>query len=107
MTSKINAAGARLHNIILGPIVSEKASRLQEANQAVFRVMCNAKKPEIKRAVEKLFNVKVLDVRTLNVKGKSKAFGGRRGVRSDWKKAYVTLPEGTQIDLVSGGPAAE
>jgi len=103
----INAAGARMHNIILGPIVSEKASRLQERNQAVFKVMRDAGKPEIKRAVEKLFNVKVFAVRTLNVKGKAKAFGGRKGVRSDWKKAYVTLAEGSQIDLVSGAPAAE
>jgi large subunit ribosomal protein L23 len=105
--SKLNAAGARLHNIILAPIISEKASRLQEGNQAVFKVLGDARKPEIKRAVEKLFNVKVLAVRTLNVKGKAKGFGGRRGVRSDWKKAYVTLPEGSNIDLASGGPAAE
>jgi large subunit ribosomal protein L23 len=103
----INAAGARLHNIILGPVISEKSSRLQETSQAVFKVLRDAKKPEIKRAVEKLFNVKVLDVRTLNVKGKVKGFGGRKGVRSDWKKAYVTLPAGSNIDLASGGAAAE
>ncbi len=104
--TQLNAAGARLHNIILGPIISEKASRLQERNQAVFKVLRDASKPEIKRAVEKLFSVKVLDVRTLNVKGKVKGFGGRRGVRSDWKKAYVTLPEGSNIDLASGGVSA-
>ena len=102
-----NAAGARLHNIILGPVISEKSSRLQERNQAVFKVLRDARKPEIKKAVEKLFNVKVLGVRTLNVKGKVKGFGGRKGIRSDWKKAYVTLPAGSNIDLTTGTPAAE
>jgi large subunit ribosomal protein L23 len=107
MKGALNVAGARLHNIILGPVISEKSSRLQESGQAVFKVLRDASKPEIKRAVEKLFNVKVVAVRTLNVKGKTKGFGGRKGVRSDWKKAYVTLPEGTNIDLASGGVAAE
>jgi large subunit ribosomal protein L23 len=104
---QINAAGARLHNIILAPVISEKASRLQEGNQAVFKVLRDASKPEVRRAVEKLFNVKVTDVRTLNVKGKVKGFGGRKGIRSDWKKAYVTLAEGSQIDLATGSPATE
>lgn len=104
--SKLNAAGARLHSIILAPVVSEKASRLAEKrNQAVFKVLRDAQKPEIKRAVEKLFNVKVEAVRTLNVKGKTKGFGGRKGARPDWKKAYVTLAQGSQIDVMSGGPA--
>jgi large subunit ribosomal protein L23 len=105
--SNIKIAGERLHQIILAPVVSEKASRLQEKrNQAVFKVLADAQKPEIKKAVEKLFNVKVTGVRTLNVKGKVKGFGGRKGIRSDWKKAYVTLAAGSQIDMMSG-PAAE
>ena len=104
--SKLNEAGARLHNIILAPVVSEKASRLAEKrNQAVFKVLRDAQKQEIKRAVEKLFNVKVSGVRTLNVKGKTKGFGGRQGKRPDWKKAYVSLAEGSQIDVLSGGQA--
>jgi large subunit ribosomal protein L23 len=108
MKGGVHAAGARLHNIILGPVVSEKASRLQEANTAVFKVLADARKPEIRRAIEKLFNVKVLGVRTLNVKGKAKGSGGgRKGMRSDWKKAYVTLPAGSNIDLASGSVAAE
>ena len=92
--SKISIAGERLHKIILAPVVSEKSTRAAEkSNQAVFKVLRDARKPEIKLAVEKLFNVKVEGVRTLNVKGKSKRFGAFSGVRSDWKKAYVTLAE--------------
>lgn len=91
----------RIHQIILAPVISEKASRASERhNQAVFKVSRDAEKPEIKAAIEALFNVKVVTVRTLNVKGKTKRFGQRLGRRSDWKKAYVTLAEGQQIDLV-------
>ncbi|MDE0853063.1 MAG: 50S ribosomal protein L23 [Nevskia sp.] len=101
--SKISIAGERLHKIILAPVVSEKSTRAAEkANQAVFKVLRDARKPEIKAAIEKLFNVKVEGVRTLNVKGKSKRFGAFNGVRSDWKKAYVTLAEGQEIDFLSG-----
>jgi large subunit ribosomal protein L23 len=101
--SKISIAGERLHKIILAPVVSEKSTRAAEkSNQAVFKVLRDARKPEIKLAVEKLFNVKVEGVRTLNVKGKSKRFGAFSGVRSDWKKAYVTLAEGQEIDFLSG-----
>lgn len=101
--SKISIAGERLHKIILAPVVSEKSTRAAEkSNQAVFKVLRDARKPEIKQAVEKLFNVKVEGVRTLNVKGKSKRFGAFSGVRSDWKKAYVTLAEGQEIDFLSG-----
>ncbi len=101
--SKISIAGERLHKIILAPVVSEKSTRAAEkSNQAVFKVLRDARKPEIKLAVEKLFNVKVEAVRTLNVKGKSKRFGAFSGVRSDWKKAYVTLAEGQEIDFLSG-----
>lgn len=96
-------SGERLHQLILAPVVSEKSTRVAEKqNQAVFKVLRNAKKPEIKIAVETLFNVKVEAVRTLNVKGKIKRFGGAMGVRSDWKKAYVTLAAGQEIDFLAG-----
>jgi len=65
-------------------------------------VLRDARKPEIKAAVERLFNVKVEAIRTLNVKGKSKRFGAFSGARSDWKKAYVKLAEGQEIDFLSG-----
>ena len=93
----------RIHQIIIAPVVSEKSTRVAEKrNQAVFKVATDAQKGEIKTAVEKLFNVKVTGVQTLNVKGKTKRFGQSAGRRSDWKKAYVTLAEGQQIDFVSG-----
>lgn len=96
----------RLHRIIVAPLISEKTTRLAEKhNQAVFRVLSDARKPEIKAAVEKLFNVKVESVRTLNVQGKRKRFGRFEGRRSDWKKAYVTLAEGQQIEMLAGGAA--
>lgn len=97
----------RLHQIILGPVVSEKSTRAAEkANQAVFKVVKNAQKPEIKQAVEQLFNVKVEDVRTLNMKGKHKRFGQSVGRRSDWKKAYVTLAAGQEIDFLGSAGGA-
>lgn len=93
----------RLHQIILAPVISEKATRVAEkSNQAVFKVLRDAQKTEIKEAVEKLFKVKVTNVATLNVKGKIKRFGQSMGKRSDWKKAYVTLAEGQEIDFVGG-----
>jgi large subunit ribosomal protein L23 len=99
--SKISTAGERLHQIILAPVVSEKSTRVAEKrNQAVFKVRSDANKPEIKNAVEKLFNVKVEGVTTLNVKGKTKRFGRSEGRRSDWKKAYVTLAAGQELDFL-------
>lgn len=93
----------RLHQIILAPVISEKATRVAEkSNQAVFKVLRNAQKTEIKEAVEKLFKVKVTSVATLNVKGKVKRSGQSFGKRSDWKKAYVTLAQGQEIDFVGG-----
>lgn len=101
--SKIKLSGERLHQLILAPVVSEKSTRVAEKqNQAVFKVLRDAQKPEIKDAVEKLFNVKVEDVRTLNVKGKTRRLGATVGVRSDWKKAYVKLAEGQEIDFLAG-----
>ena len=92
----------RMYQTILSPIVTEKATALSERNQVVFRVPLEATKPEIKAAVEGLFDVKVLAVNTLVVKGKTKRFRGREGKRSDWKKAMVRLAEGQSIDLTTG-----
>ena len=91
-----------MYQIIRNPLITEKATGLSEHGQVVFRVAIDATKPEIKAAVERLFNVKVEAIRTLNVKGKSKRFGAFSGARSDWKKAYVKLAEGQEIDFLSG-----
>jgi large subunit ribosomal protein L23 len=94
----------RIFQILKTPHISEKSALLgEEANQAVFQVSTDAKKAEIKAAVEQLFNVKVVNVRTANMKGKTKRQGLRRGKRSDWKKAYVSLEQGHEIDLASIG----
>ena len=91
----------RLMKILLSPVVSEKSTRLADANrQFVFKVMPDASKPEIRRAVELMFDVKVQGVQVSNVRGKSKRFGNREGKRADWKKAYVTLAEGHDIDFM-------
>jgi large subunit ribosomal protein L23 len=92
----------RMYQTILSPIVTEKATALTERSQVVFKVALEATKPEIKAAVEGLFNVKVLAVNTLVVKGKKKRFRGREGQRADWKKAMVRLAEGQSIDLTTG-----
>lgn len=90
----------RLYKVILGPVISEKTATVADSsNQVVFKVAKNAKKPEIRAAVEKLWNVKVQDVRVLNVKGKTKRTRYGVGQRSDWKKAYVRLEQGQEIDF--------
>ena len=90
----------RLMTVLLAPHVSEKtALNADKNNQHVFRVLPNANKGEIKQAVEKLFEVKVAEVNTINMKGKRKRFGARQGKRSDWKKAIVTLEQGHDIDF--------
>lgn len=91
---------ARLMNILRAPVISEKSSAAQQdKNTLVFKVLKDATKDEIKAAVEALFNVKVEAVRTLNFQGKVRRTARGFGKRSDWKKAYVTLPEGTQLDI--------
>ncbi len=91
----------RLSKIILGPVVAEKASRVAEDhNQVVLKVLPNANKAEIKKAVESLFDVKVDAVSTANVKGKVKRVGRSFGKRSDWKKAYVTLADGADLNFL-------
>ena len=94
----------RLLKVILAPHISEKSTVVAEKNNTVvFRVAIDATKAEIKAAVAKLFEVEVDSVRTLVNKGKTKRTGARTGRRSDWKKAYVTLAAGADIDLVGGG----
>jgi large subunit ribosomal protein L23 len=92
---------ARLYKVLLGPVVSEKAAGTE--NQVVFKVTSDALKAEVKAAVEKLFDVKVENVRVLNVKGKSKRTRHGIGKRSDWKKAYVRLAAGQDIDFAVEG----
>ena len=91
-----------MYTIIRAPLITEKATLLSEKGQIVFRVAIDATKPEIKAAVEGLFGVKVTGVNTLVQKGKTKRFKGRPGVRSDVKKAFVSLAEGETIDLSTG-----
>ncbi len=92
----------RLMQVIRAPIVSEKTSLVQEkSNQFVFEVASDATKGDVKAAVEVLFNVKVDSVNVVNVRGKSRAFRGRLGKRSDWRKAYVRLSQGQTIDLTA------
>jgi len=93
----------RLLKVLKAPHISEKSTMVAEKqNTIVFKVATDATKAEIKQAVEKLFEVKVEAVRTLNVMGKTKRTGARVGKRSDWKKAYVTLVEGQDIDFMGG-----
>jgi large subunit ribosomal protein L23 len=91
-----------MYEIIRRPVITEKATSLSEQGQFVFQVAIDASKPEIKTAVETLFNVKVLGVNTLIQKGKTKRFKGRPGVRSDVKKAFVQLAVGQSIDFTTG-----
>jgi large subunit ribosomal protein L23 len=91
------------HQIVQRPLLTEKGTRLKEhANQYLFRVARTANKVEIRQAVEQLFKVRVLDVRTLRVQGKVKRLGRFQGRRPDWKKAVVTLQTGQSIELYEG-----
>ena len=90
----------RLMTVIQGPHLSEKSHVAAEHNQVVLKVRKDATKAEIRQAVELLFEVEVDNVTVLNVKGKAKRFGATRGKRSDWKKAYVRLAEGSQLDFL-------
>jgi len=88
--------------VVLAPVVSEKSTRIADKNrQYVFRVADDATKPEIKAAVELLFKTKVEAVTVSNVKGKQKRFGRSRGRRNNWKKAYVRLAEGQEINFAA------
>lgn len=90
------------YDVIRKPIITEKATLASEANAVVFEVSMDANKPQIKEAVESLFNVKVKAVNTTITKGKAKRFKGMLGRRKDVKKAYVTLEEGNTIDVNTG-----
>ncbi len=91
-----------MYDVIVAPVVTEKATQGAEHNQVTFRVDRRATKPQIKRAVEGLFGVTVTKVNTLNMRGKVKRFRGRLGKRADYKKAMVTLAEGDSIDITTG-----
>ncbi len=91
------------HQVIKGPIITEKTHMLKDmANKVTFRVDVKANKIEIRKALEELFKVKVLAVNTVNMKGKKKTMGRTEGVRSDWKKAIVTLAPGDKIPGMEG-----
>ena len=92
----------QMFDIILSPVITEKATNASEHNQVIFRVPLTATKREVKAAVEGLFNVKVDAVNTIRVMGKMKRLRGRVGWRSDYKKAIVTLAEGSRIDITTG-----
>jgi len=90
------------YDVILAPVITEKSSEASESNQVVFKVRLDATKPQIKKAVEKLFGVKVVAVNTLTRKGKTKFFRGIKGTQKDMKKAVVKLAEGDKIDVTTG-----
>ena len=92
----------RHYDLIVAPVITEKATIASDSNQFVFKVRREATKPQIKAAIEKLFDVKVTAVNTLVRKGKSKIFRGMRGKQQDVKKAVVTLADGHRIDITSG-----
>ncbi len=92
----------RHYDVIVSPVITEKGTLASDNNQVIFKVAKTATKPQIKAAVEKLFDVKVKAVNTLVTKGKEKRFRGTLGQRSDVKKAVVTLAEGSTIDITTG-----
>jgi large subunit ribosomal protein L23 len=96
------AVDARHYDVIVAPHITEKSTMLSEQNAVVFKVAKDASKPEIKAAVEALFNVKVTGVNTIVSKGKTKRWKGQSYQRSDAKKAIVTLAEGSSIDITAG-----
>ena len=98
----MSTSDPRHYDVILAPVITEKATIASEHNKVTFKVRQDATKPQIKEAVEKLFDVKVKRVNTLVREGKQKMFKGRRGQRSDTKRAIVTLEEGHKIDVTTG-----
>ncbi len=93
---------AKHYDVIVAPVITEKATTVSEHNQVVFKVAPKATKPQIKEAIEKLFDVKVKSVNTIVRKGKTKVFRGTFGTQSDSKRAIVTLEEGHRIDVTTG-----
>jgi len=98
----MSTSDPRHYDVIISPVITEKSTNASEHNQVLFKVARTATKPQIKDAVEKLFDVKVKSVNTLVRKGKLKVFKGRLGVQSDVKKAIVTLEDGHRIDVTTG-----
>jgi large subunit ribosomal protein L23 len=98
----MSTSDPRHYDIIVAPVITEKATFASEHNKVLFKVCKSATKPQIKEAVEKLFDVKVKSVNTLIREGKVKAFKGRIGQQSDFKRAIVTLEEGHRIDVTTG-----
>ncbi|HWR72137.1 MAG TPA: 50S ribosomal protein L23 [Nitrospirota bacterium] len=91
------------YDIIRAPRITEKGSRLKDKNNVLtFEVKKTANKLQVRKAIEGIFKVKVVDITTVNVAGKKKRMGAREGRRSDWKKAYVTLKPGEKIDIFEG-----
>ncbi len=101
MSSK-SFADTRHYDLIIAPVITEKATLASEQNKVIFKVRRDATKPQIKAAIERLFDVKVESVNTVLRKGKRKTFKGVRGVQSDVKRAVVTLAEGQTIDVTTG-----
>jgi large subunit ribosomal protein L23 len=99
---RITIGRDRMYEVVRAPIITEKATRLSEYNQVAFKVAVDATKPEIRAAIEGLFNVKVVAVNTIRQDGKEKRWRGRPGQRNDFKKAIVTLAEGQSIDVTTG-----
>jgi len=100
--AKTAAVDNRHYDVVVAPHITEKSTLLSEHNAVVFKVAGDASKPEIKAAVEALFNVKVTGVNTIVQKGKTKRWKGKPYTRSDMKKAIVTLAEGQSIDVTTG-----
>ena len=98
----MSTSDPRHYDVILSPVITEKATMASEHNKVTFKVAITATKPQIKEAVEKLFDVKVKSVNTLVRKGKTKVFRGNLGSQSDTKRAIVTLEEGHRIDVTTG-----
>ena len=98
----MSTSDPRHYDVILSPVITEKATMASEHNKVVFKVAKHATKPQIKEAVEKLFDVKVKNVNTLIRQGKVKMFKNRVGQQSDVKRAIVTLEEGHRIDVTTG-----
>ena len=102
VTPVVKLTQAQIYAIIRSPVITEKATAASEHNQVTFRVALEATKREVKAAIEGLFDVKVDAVNTIRVEGKTKRFRGKPGRRSDYKKAIVTLAEGSRIDVTTG-----
>ncbi|HCP00411.1 MAG TPA: 50S ribosomal protein L23 [Rhodospirillaceae bacterium] len=99
---RVQVSAERMYELVRSPVITEKATLLSEHNQVVFRVPVDATKPEIRAAIEGLFNVKVKAVNTILQKGKTKRWRGQLGRRNDVKKAVVSLADGESIDITTG-----